>query len=91
MKPNMSDADHEKRIQRLEAQLWGPDDNPDRGIVARVMMTESIAFELKADAQKIIWLLIAVVLAALLNLVIAKQNTNPASTQSTSGTAQTEP
>lgn len=79
----MSDADHEKRIQRLENQLWGSDDNPDRGIVARVMMTESIALELKSYAQKIIWLLIAVVLAALLNLVMAKQSA-PASTQSTS-------
>jgi len=84
MKPNISDADHEKRIQRLEAQLWGPDDNPDRGIVARVMMTESIAIELKGYAQKIIWLLIAVVLAALLNLVINKPATHAGSTQSTS-------
>lgn len=82
MKP-MSDADHEKRIQRLEAQLWGPDDNPDRGIVARVMMTESIALELKSYAQKIIWLLIAVVAAAVLNLVI-NRHSSPASTQSTS-------
>jgi hypothetical protein len=80
----MSDADHEKRIQRLEAQLWGPDDNPDRGIVARVMMTESIALELKSYAQKIIWLLIAVVAAAVLNLVVNKHAPSPAPTQSTS-------
>lgn len=80
----MSEADHEKRISRLEATLWGSDDNPDRGLVSRHMMTESIALELKSYAQKIIWLLITAVLLALVNLVINKSQAPTASHQSTS-------
>ena len=79
----MSTDDHEKRIHRLETQLWGTDDNPDRGIVARVMMTESIALELKGYAQKIVWLLMAALLLAVVNLVLNK-HTAPAPSQSTS-------
>lgn len=79
----MSTDDHEKRIHRLETQLWGTDDNPDRGIVARVMMTESIALELKGYAQKIVWLLMAALLLAIVNLVLNK-HTAPAPNQSTS-------
>jgi hypothetical protein len=79
----MSTDDHEKRIHRLETQLWGTDDNPDRGIVARVMMTESIALELKGYAQKIVWLLMAALLLAIVNLVLNK-HTVPAPNQSTS-------
>jgi len=80
----MSSDDHEKRIHRLEMQLWGTDDNPDKGIVARVMMTESIALELKGYAQKIVWLLIATVTLAILHLVVNKPGTTSAPSQSTS-------
>ncbi len=80
----MSGSDHEKRIRRLELQLWGPDDEPDKGIMARVMMTESIALELKSYAQKMMWLLIATVALALFNLVINKPAAHAGSTQSTS-------
>lgn len=80
----MSGSDHEKRIRRLELQLWGPDDEPEKGIMARVMMTESIALELKSYAQKMMWLLIATVALALFNLVINKPATHAGSTQSTS-------
>ena len=80
----MSTDDHEKRIHRLETQLWGTDDNPDRGLAARVMMTESIALELKGYAQKIVWLLMAALLLAVVNLVLNKHTTAPAPSQSTS-------
>jgi hypothetical protein len=73
----MSDADHEKRITRLEATLWCSDDNPDRGLVGRHMMTEAIAMELKNDARKIIWLLITAVLLAVVNLVLNKEHATP--------------
>ncbi len=87
----MSDADHEKRITRLEATLWGSDDNPDRGLVSRHMMTEAIAMELKNDARKIIWLLITAVLLAVVNLVLNKEHATapkPAATAITSDVAK---
>lgn len=81
MKPNMSDSDHEKRIRRLELQLWGPDDEPDKGIMARVMMTESIAFELKADAKRIQVIMLGILVSAVIDLIMNRAATHTGSTQ----------
>lgn len=76
----MSSEDHERRINRLESTLYGSDDNPDRGMAARFMMTESAVLKLEAMGTWIIRLLVLWIITAVLNLVLTNHRSSPAPT-----------
>lgn len=75
---------NEEQIQQLRVQLWGTEGYPEKGAIQRLMMTEAVAFKLEKLSERIIWLLVATMLLAGMNLVINKPGAHAGSTQSTS-------
>lgn len=80
----MDIENHEQRIRGLEVHLYGPEGNPDKGMIARVMMTESIAFELKADAKRIQVIMLGILVSAVMDLIMNRAAPHTGSTQSAS-------
>lgn len=58
------------RVERLEGLMFGPDDEPERGMVHRLLVTEKLALEVKNILEKIMWLIVAGVVVGLLNLLV---------------------
>ena len=59
-----------RRVEALEAHLYGPPGEGDKGLLGRFQVTEAFVEEMREMNKKIIWLLVAGVLAAILNLVL---------------------
>lgn len=60
----------ERRVKRLEGLLYGPEDEPEKSLIHRLMVTEGIVAEIRELHRRIQWLIIAGVLVGLLNLLI---------------------
>lgn len=61
-------------IERLESTVYGDPVRDKRGLLERVNTIESYLAEIRDTLKKIIWLLIAGVLGAGLNLVLNTKN-----------------
>lgn len=61
-------------IERLEATVYGDPSRDKRGLVERVNSMEIYVGEIRDDLKKIIWLLVAGVLGAGLNLLLNTKN-----------------
>lgn len=62
--------DERRRLEDLEDEVFGPSGERERGLSARMQITHTFVMEMRAMNQKIIWLLIAGVIAAVMNLVM---------------------
>ena len=60
----------ENSMGRVETTLYGPDDEPHKGLVTRSHETSRGFDELRSDVRKCVWLLIATVIGMVLNLVM---------------------
>lgn len=74
------------RVARLEGLMYGPDDEPERGMLHRFLVTEKTAEEVRNYLEKIMWLIVMGVVVGVLNLVVqsgAIRFSPPSSTPST--------
>jgi len=80
------DTSHERRITRLEHIVMGTDDQPERGMASRLMMTEAGFSKMEAKWNRIEMLIILGIVGAILNLVLSASRTggSAGSHQSTS-------
>lgn len=69
----MSD-DMSQRVERLEGLFFGPDEEPERGILHRFLVTEKTAQEVRSYLERIMWLIVMGVVVGVLNLVVQSGN-----------------
>lgn len=50
--------------------MYGPDNQPEKSVLHRLIVTEAMATELRDMARRIQWLIVAGVIVGILNLLI---------------------